>query len=113
MRCASFLVVRVLATLFFHLLIEARRLHTRYFKNHHSILQRHDGVHSAQYNQSQRNGNVHEQPEMKPVIQTLLLLKLPGFFAYVFQIIDGRVSARREQRAQPRKSELGSVFVRD
>jgi hypothetical protein len=33
MRCASFLVVRVLATLFFQPLIEARRWRTRYFKN--------------------------------------------------------------------------------
>jgi len=64
------------------------------------ILQCHHGVHGAQYNQSQRNGNVHEQPEMKPVVQTLLLLKLSRFFAYILQIVDGGMCARREQRAQ-------------
>src|SRR3984893_11493875 len=70
------------------------------------ILEGHDRVHSAQYNQSQRNRDVQQKPEEQSAMQTLLFLELACLVADVLQIVDSGMGASGKQRTHAGKTEL-------
>jgi hypothetical protein len=61
---------------------------------HSLVAQRHDGVHTSQNQQQDRERNVDQQPRMHPVIQPDLPVQLALLLADIREIVEDRMQRR-------------------